>query len=279
MCLGKGSQGSRTRIRLRGNCLDGTCEEMNATRSSTHQDAPPAYSEVTGQQLSRGSIPEKGLSKRFSGDAASSSRVGTRRPNIWRRIWKHVTVPRWLQQAGLGLRVNPQPSREFENVRPLPRPHPPSAGNVSQYSDGWRKPVTTCSIQTGRLPSRGRWAYTLTCQHSPIERTTPEALEAAPWIAEANLGVHNLRRLVQERPAWLENLHRCYSDKISTACHPLLPKRILFRRRIKICYRSPDGTRLSWAVCISIWHRDAQWLAALTYTSMSTIFRPESMIW
>ncbi|KAL2171685.1 hypothetical protein VTG60DRAFT_1981 [Thermothelomyces hinnuleus] len=150
---------------------------MAAEQTTRYQDAPPAYSEVTGQQLSQGFSSEKGKSKRFSEDGASF---------------------------------------------------------------------------------------------------TPA--EAAPWIADAIVGVQDLRRLVQEPPAWLENLHRCFSDKISTKRHPLLPNKKLLRRRIKIYYRSPDGTSLSWAAGISIWHRDAEWLATLTYARMATMFRPETMI-
>ncbi|KAL2189429.1 hypothetical protein L209DRAFT_679230 [Thermothelomyces heterothallicus CBS 203.75] len=252
---------------------------MAVEQTTRHQDAPPAYSEVTGQQSSRGFRSEKGPSKRFSEDGPSSTPAGTRRPTVWRRIWNRLALPRCLRQVSSEPPVSPLLSRELENARPLPRSHLPLVGSVSQYSDdGWRRPVTTCSVQTGRLPSRGRWRYKLACQHCPIERATPEALEAAPWIAEAIVGVQDLRRLVQEPPAWLENLHRCFSDKISTKRHPLLPNKKLFRRRIKIYYRSPDGASVSRAAGISIWHRDAQWLAALTYARMATMFRPETMM-
>ncbi|KAK4247938.1 hypothetical protein C7999DRAFT_40805 [Corynascus novoguineensis] len=241
---------------------------MATQSASGDADAPPAYREVTDRELRQSLRSEKALLQ-ISENGSTPMPADARRRCLWRRIWSRLVASRRSRNANFESLVDPSLPSNSEKPQQSSPPLDSPTGTESQYydDDGWKKPVTTCSLQRGRLPPRGRWRYTLTRQHCPIERATPEALDAAPWIANA-----------LEKPAWLENLHRCFSDKISAKHHPLLPNKKLFRRRIKLYFRSPDGTSLNWAAGISIWHRDSQWLADLSYERMATMFRPETMI-
>lgn len=239
------------------------------------EDAPPPYREIVSR-------PPSWREDILSEKQAVEAEAEPRRRGVWRKIWDLLAGSK---------KASPQPSPrprprwkdEFKRTFCSPVEQPavaPTSGSRAASKSGWAQPVTSHSLQPGRISGRGhRHKYHITRQHCPVPRMTPADITAAPWVAQLSVSCDDLAAQLPQHTPYLANLDRCWADQISTEQHPLLHTKRRFARTIKVAKLQAQGRRCEWAATVTIWHEDPQWLAALKYDEIDArFFQPESSL-
>lgn len=157
--------------------------------------------------------------------------------------------------------------------------HPASKPVGSQLlGDSWQTPKAFYSLQKGSIPSVRRLKYVIATLHGPVKCLSPAQVDAAPWLAAWRLHVDNLSEQLPQHLPWLENLYHCWADKMTVETHPLFPTAKLFARTIEVAHVCPQSGEVDWSVAVTIWCRDALWLAKLAYSDIGWLINLNSVV-
>ncbi|KAK3316031.1 hypothetical protein B0H66DRAFT_624856 [Apodospora peruviana] len=133
----------------------------------------------------------------------------------------------------------------------------------------------------GWVPEFRALKYTLKSLHYPAEQH--QSLVGGvdtPWCASLRPSPDNLDQLSRTEFPWRNMLSKCFRDqiKIDRDAHHTIDNIIMFRRRINLCFMPDHDGKNEWQVDISIWSRNVERLAKLTYEEVGTLVNGDTAV-